>query len=140
MSIASLVRALFRGKAQGSLIQAFRYGLTSAVSLGFDFGGLWLLTEAVGVHYLVSAVISYGLGMVVNYALSVVWVFPSRKLKSRAIEFGAFVGIGLAGMGINEALLWLLTDVLKLHYLVSRAVSAVIGFLWKFVARKVALF
>ncbi len=78
--------------------------------------------------------------MIVNYALSVLWVFPTRKLKSRAVEFGAFVAIGLAGMGINEVLLWLLTDVLRLHYLGSRGISAVVGFVWKFVARKVALF
>jgi putative flippase GtrA len=140
VSIASLVRSLLCDKAQSSLVQAFRYGVVSVVSLAFDFGGLWLLTEAAHVHYLVSAVMSYGLGMLVNYGLSVVWVFPSHKLRSRALEFGAFVAIGLAGMGINEALLWLLTDVLSLYYLASRAISAVVGFVWKFVARKVALF
>ena len=140
MTIASLARSLFRDKASGSLVQAFRYGVTSAISLACDFGGLWLLTEKARIYYLVSAVISYGTGMIVNYALSVLWVFPSRKLKSRALEFGAFVAIGLAGMGINEALLWLLTDVLRLYYLISRGVSAVVGFVWKFVARKVALF
>ena len=140
MTIASFTRALFRDKASGSLVQAFRYGVASVISLACDFGGLWLLTEKAHIHYLVSAVISYGTGMIVNYALSVLWVFPSRKLKSRALEFGAFVAIGIAGMGINELLLWLLTDVLRLYYLVSRGVSAVVGFAWKFVARKVALF
>ena len=140
MSIASLFGPLFRDSARGSLVQAFRYGIVSVVSLAFDFGGLWLLTEVAGLHYLVSAVVSYGLGMVVNYLLSITWVFSSRKLKSRAVEFGTFVLIGVAGMGINEALLWLLTDVLGAYYLVSRGVSAVVGFAWKFVARKVALF
>lgn len=140
MSLRSLFAALLRERAQGSFVQLFRYGLVSLVSLGVDFGGLWLLTEKAGLHYLVSAILSYGAGMLVNYLLSVLWVFPTRKLKSRAVELGAFVAIGVAGMGINEALLWLLTDVLKLHYLGSRAVSAVVGFAWKFVVRKVALF
>jgi len=140
MKLWSFFSALFQGSARGSVVQVFRYGIVSGLSLGVDFGGLWLLTDVVGLHYLVSAVISYGLGMIVNYLLSVAWVFPTRKLKSRTVEFGAFAAIGLAGMGINELVLWLLTDVLRLHYLASRAVSAVIGFLWKFVARKVALF
>jgi putative flippase GtrA len=140
MGLRGLLSALLRDRAQGSLVQLFRYGLVSALSLGVDFGGLWLLTDVAGLHYLVSAIASYGAGMLVNYGLSVLWVFPTRKLKNRAAELGAFVAIGLAGMGINEALLWLLTDVLRLHYLVSRAVSAVVGFVWKFVARKVVLF
>jgi putative flippase GtrA len=140
MGLRRLFGALLRDRAKGSLVQLFRYGVVSVVSLGVDFGGLWVLTEAAGLHYLLSAIVSYGAGMLVNYGLSVLWVFPTRKLKSRAVELGAFVAIGLAGMGINEALLWLLTDVLRVHYLASRAVSAVVGFVWKFVARKVALF
>ncbi len=140
MGLSSLLSALLRERAQGSFVQLFRYGLVSVLSLAVDFGGLWLLTEKAGLHYLLSAVLSYGAGMLVNYLLSVLWVFPTRKLKSRAVELGAFVAIGLAGMAINEALLWLLTDVVRLHYLGSRAISAVVGFLWKFAVRKVALF
>lgn len=140
MGIGSLLEALLRDRAKGSLVQFFRYGLVSVLSLAVDFGGLWLLTEVAGLHYLLSAVLSYGAGMIVAYVLSVMWVFPTRKLKSRVAELGAFMAIGIAGMGINELLLWLLTDVLRLHYLASRTISAVVGFLWKFVARKAALF
>ena len=140
MKIRPFLSALLQGTARGALVQVLRYAVVSGVSLGVDFGGLWLLTEAAGLHYLVSAAISYGLGMIVNYALSVVWVFPTRKLKSRTAEFGIFVAIGVAGLGLNEALLWLLTDVLRLHYLVSRSVSAIVGFFAKYVARRLALF
>ena len=68
------------------------------------------------------------------------WVFPKSRLKSRAAEFSIFVVIGLAGMGLNELLLWLFTDVLLLSYLASRLISAVVGYIWKYVLRKAMLF
>jgi putative flippase GtrA len=43
-------------------------------------------------------------------------------------------------MGLNELLLWLLTEKAGFHYLISRSVTAVIGYCWKFVLRKVILF
>jgi putative flippase GtrA len=140
MTLVRLGRKLFRGPAEGKLVQFFRYAVASGISLAFDFGLLYIGTEYLGLHYLLSAIISYSTGMVVNYLLSIFWAFPRSRLKSRALEFLIFVVIGVAGMGLNELLLWLFTTVLSLHYLVSRSLTAVVGYFWKFLLRKIVLF
>jgi putative flippase GtrA len=61
-------------------------------------------------------------------------------MMNRMAEFSIFVVIGLAGMGINTLILWVWQGVLGLHYLLGRMVSAIIGYIWKFAARKLALF
>lgn len=140
MSLSGFIDTLFKKRTDRTLIQLFRYFFVSAASLAVDFLVLALCTEIFGLHYLVSAAISYLAGLVFNYFLSVVWVFHTRRVENRTVEFGVFALIGVAGMGINELTMWLFVDIFAIHYLISRAISAGIGYAWKYVARKLILF
>ncbi len=140
VAITKLTRTLFKDKSSTLRTEIFRYTIVTGVSFIFDFGLLYLLTDILHLYYLLSAVISYGSGMAVNYSLSVKWAFGRRSMTNRMAEFGVFIAIGVAGMGVNTLILWLWQGVLGLHYLLGRIVSAVIGFVWKFAARKLALF
>jgi len=140
MKLDEIVDLVFRKKTQKLTIQVFRYLIVSGVSLLVDTAVLTGLTELAGLHYLVSAVAGYLTGLVVNYILSRVWVFHSSKLQSKTAEFAIFAVIGLVGMGINELILWGWVSLLGLHYVYGRLVSAVIGYTWKYAARKWLLF
>ena len=132
--------SLFRNKTNSTLVQLFRYTLFGGGAFLVDFGALFALTEGAGLHYLVSAAIAFCLGLLTNYGLSVIWVFPRRRLRSRWAEFGVFGLIGLIGLGFNELIMWGLTEKVGFHYLLSKIASAVCVYLWNFFARKVTLF
>lgn len=138
--LQSLTISLFKGKTDATLIQLFRYTFVGGLAFLVDFGTLTLLTELAGVHYLVSAGWAFLLGLVTNYLLSIAWVFTNRRLGSRWLEFSIFGVIGLVGLGLNELIMWLLTEGLGLHYLGSKLVSTGFVYLWNFFARKYALF
>ena len=140
MQSKELIYSLFVAKNSHRLVEFLRYFLVSILSLSTDIVLLYLLTSFAGLHYLVSAVFSYIIGMFVNYILSTYWVFAKRKLISRTTEFVVFTGIGLLGLGINELLLWVFTGLLLFHYMISRILSAGIGYLWKYIVRKYFLF
>ena len=140
MALRLLFDALLKNKTDSTLIQLFRYTLVGGIAFLVDFGTLYALTEGAGLHYLVSAALSFCLGLLTNYSLSVVWVFQRRRLSSRWAEFGVFGLIGLVGLGFNELTIWLLTEKLGLHYLMSKIASTVCVYLWNFFARKFALF
>lgn len=123
-----------------SLHEFIRYGFASAIALLADLGLLWLLTDVVGVPYLLSGAIAFAAGLVVIYVLSVVWVFAARAITNRAAEFALFSLVGLVGLGFNEAILYALTGILGVHYLGSKIASVVIVFTWNFAARKWLLF
>ena len=140
MSLSNFLDLVLKKKTQKLTIQVFRYLIVSGVSLAVDTGVLTGLTELAHIHYLISAIAGYMTGLVVNYFLSRLWVFHSSKLESKTAEFLIFAAIGLVGMGVNELILWAWVSLLGLHYVFGRMVSAVIGYTWKYVARKWLLF
>src|SRR5688572_21787437 len=54
-----------------SLVEAFKYGLGSVGAFAADVGLLTLLVSGLGVHYVLAAAISFVVGGVVLYLLSV---------------------------------------------------------------------
>ena len=127
-------------KTDNLLVQFFRYFGVSGICLLVDAGALFLLTEYAGINYLISTFIGYSLGLILNYILSVTWVFNTKRLANKPMEFGIFVVIGLIGMAINQGVMWLCTDLIGLYFMLSRLISAGIGHTWKFFARKYILF
>ena len=105
-----------------------------------DFGTLYILTEYFNIDYLVSAGIAFIFGLIINYFLSVKWVFNNRAMENRLVEFLLFTLIGLVGLGLNELFLWILTDILLIYYLLSKIITTIIVYLWNFFARKLLLF
>ena len=133
------VRAIFVDKSLRTSIQFIRYFAVAAIGLVFDFGGLILLTESLHVFYLVSATISFMVALVVNYALSTLWVFPASKY-GRWREFLFFGLIGLVGLAINDILLWGFSSGLGVNYIVSKVIATSVVFSWNFFARKFLLY
>lgn len=126
---------------RGTLLgQLLRYGIVGGIAFVVDYGTLWLLTEVCQVHYLVSAGIAFVLGLVCNYVLSMRFVFGESRLKSQWAEFGAFLIIGVVGLGLNELILYVCQDLAGIHYMLGKLISTVIVFFWNFLARRFLLF
>ena len=134
-----LLELLFH-RTDNIFIQFFRYFGVAVICLGVDTGTLFVLTEYAGIHYQISTFVGYSLGMVLNYLLSISWVFKTKRLTNRQVEFSIFIIIGLVGMVINQGIMWLCTDLLGVYFVLSRFISAGIGYTWKFIARKYILF
>jgi putative flippase GtrA len=121
-------------------VQLARYLVVGGVAFLADFVALAILTELLHLHYLLSAAIAFGLGMAVNYALSVRYVFKVRTVSSARIEFLLFAVIGLIGLAMNELVLWFVTHSLHLYYLHSKLIATALVLGWNFSARKILLF
>ena len=120
--------------------QFLRYLVVGGVAFVVDFGVLVLLTEVLSLHYLTSAAIAFCCGLVTNYILSITWVFSTRSLASKRTEFTIFSIIGVVGLGGNELLMYLGTDVLGLDYRLSKLITVAIVLFWNFGMRKLILF
>jgi putative flippase GtrA len=82
-------------------------------------------------------------GLVLNYLMSILWVFTACKriLKTKkGIEFVLFALVGIAGVGINQVLMYLMVDGLGVNEMVSKMIAAVLVLMWNFGARKLMLF
>ncbi len=118
-----------------------RYLMVGAVSFGVDFTALIVLTEVAGLHYLVSGALAFLVGVLINYLLSVTWVFDRRgRAHNTTFEFLVYAVIGLTGLGVNQMVLYSLSEMLDWHYTLSKLVAGLAVLVWTFVLRRVVLF
>lgn len=136
----TLIHRVFVQKTDNTLLQLFRYGFVGGIAFVVDYGTLFLLTNYAGVPYLLSAAIAFILGLITNYLLSISWVFRRNESMKSWQEFLWFAIIGVVGLLFNEIIMYLGTDILQLHYMLSKLISTVIVFFWNFLARKYLLF
>lgn len=135
-----MIKKIFIFPTNNTLIQAMRYFFVGGVAFVVDFSLLFLLTSKVGIHYLVSAAISFIFGLIINYFLSRVWVFNKAIIKNRLMEFGLVILISIVGLLLNELFIWFFTDKINIYYLLSKIIAAGIIFWWNFFARKFILY
>ena len=131
---------LLKAPSDNVVIQLFRYGFVGGVAFLVDYGAMVLLTEWFGLNYLLSATISFILGLTTNYILSVSWVFDKRKVSNRWAEFLLFAAIGVVGLGLNSLFMYLCTDKWGVHYMISKVIATAIVFFWNFFVRRFTLF
>ena len=64
-----------------------------------------------------------------------VFVGNSAKVDARR-EFIAYAAVGVAGLGLTLVLMYILTEWLKVYFLVSKIVATVLVLIWNFLGRK----
>ena len=122
-----------------AVFEFIRYFVASGGALGVDFG-LYRLGLLLGLAYPLAALIGFCAGAAVAYVASVLWVFETRSVSRTGVEFGLFVAIGVGGLLLTEAILWLEIERLGMPALWSKAVAAGIVFFFNFGVRKITLF
>ena len=94
-------------------------------------------------HYLIANLIGLIAGLVINYVISVKWVFADCKRNfgdAKKIEFSIFSVIGILGVGFNQLLMLLLVGYGNFNEMLSKIVAAGIVLVYNFLARKFILF
>ncbi|MBP3538148.1 MAG: GtrA family protein [Muribaculaceae bacterium] len=139
-----LLSRLLNGSTDNIFVQLFRYTFVGGAAFVADFGSLWVLTDFAGLHYQLSAAIAFVIGLTLNYVLSTRWVFDSAadayKTRSvKVLQFVLYAVIGVVGLALNAAIMWVFTGLLAVHYLASKLISTVIVFVWNFLARRVLM-
>ena len=138
--IKQFLHTVFVAPTNNWMLQLFRYGFVGGVAFAVDYGTLFVLTHYAGVPYLWSAAIAFILGLVTNYLISISWVFQHSGKMNVWQEFTFFAIIGIIGLGLNELIMYVGTDMIHLHYMISKLISTAIVFFWNFFARKFIIF
>ena len=99
-------------------------------------GLLWLLTDGFGLFYLYSAMVGIEASIVSNFTLNNIWTFRDRRLASGNIFIRLFKYnlTCLIGVSLNVFVLWLLTEILGMHYLISNLFGIAVAVIWNYSA------
>ncbi len=120
-------------------LQMFRFGVTGGICFLIDYFLMVFLTEIVGLYYLISNIVSFTVSTVVNYLLSMHFVFEGKKDVNRWKEFTEFTVLSCIGLGMNTLLMWLFTSRAGWHYMVSKIIVTAIVMIYNFISRKLLL-
>lgn len=122
------------------VFQFIKYIFVGGVAFIFDFGTLYTLTEYAHIHYLLSAVIAFIIGLNVNYFLAKYLVFKDSKIKSLKKEYFYIVIISISALLLNQLCMFIFTEKIGLYYLYSKIVTTVLLLIYNFVIRKIFIF
>ena len=86
------------GRWRRLLWQFARFLVVGLLSFAFDYGLFFVLFHYFGVQYLVASTISFSLSLVLNYFLTLRFVFEAKQGRNVAVEFTVYVG-GRRGSG-----------------------------------------
>ncbi len=86
--------------------QIIKFGVVGIFCFLIDFGITTGLTSLFEIHYLISKFFGFVISAVVNYILSIRFVFHSRKDMDKKKEFTVFLILSAIGLGINEIVMY----------------------------------
>lgn len=107
---------------------AFKYYLVGASGILVNLGILFVLTEYVGVWYLLSSSIAIYVSITTNFLLNKAWTFKDTVTKQHSfLMYGKFIGVSLVGMGIQLGFNYIFVEKLSVYYLLAALISIVIA-------------
>lgn len=131
-----MLKKLFVLPSSNLFVQLVRYGLVVAIAFPIDIGLLYVFTEYFHMYYLLSTILAFSISMLVNFLISVLWVFKNRADRPLWKEVTAFFIIGFVGLGLTALIVWFCTAVLGVYYLISKLIAVCFVFFWSFSARR----
>jgi len=122
-----MMRRIFENHAMNVIMYALCGGVAALVNISL----LYLLTDMVGMHYIVSAISAFPFAVLTNYALNKYFNFKnfSRKYSQQITKF-ATVAIG--GLVLNVFFLYVLVEFFNLWYIIAAIISGAIIFFYSY--------
>lgn len=121
------------------ILQMVKFCAVGFLCFLIDYGIMLLLTEVAGVNYLISCSISFSVSVIVNYLLSMHFVFAAKANMKKRTQFVIFVILSVIGLGLNQLFMWLFVDLVHIPYQIAKLAVTAIVMLFNFVTRKVFL-
>lgn len=108
-------------------------GAAGAIGTAGHYATLLALVEGAGVAPTLATGVGAGAGALINYALSRVYAFQSRRPHREALP--RFLLIALVGLGLNVVVMAALLR-LPVHYLLAQLVATALVFVFNFIANR----
>lgn len=120
------------------IMQVLKFGIVGIIAAIVDVGVLVVLKELLQIDVLVSSAISFSVSVVVNYLLSMSFVFKSKN-DNKVKEFIIFTVLSIGGLCLNQLILWIGVKFTSIYYLIIKVFAMVIVPIYNFLTRKIFL-
>ena len=118
--------------------EVVRFLIVGGGTFFLEISLLYVLTDILGIYYLISSAVAFTITVFVNYVFCLCWVFQGKtntNVKSRIL----FIGSSIVGLGINQVCMWAFVEWLGIYYLAAKVLSTGIVTVWNYCMKKKAL-
>lgn len=120
--------------------QIIRFGGVGALCFFVDFCIMVILTELLHADVLLSTAIAFTVSVILNYILSVRFVFHVSQSSNKTRSFWLFVLFSVIGLLLTEGLMKLgLLYLPFIHYTILKIIVTLLVMIYNFITRKLFL-
>lgn len=116
--------------------QFAKFAVVGFASLAVDYALLLVLVEWMHIDLLFSTTISFIASVIVNYALSMRFVFEHKEDMSRKREFTIFAILSAIGLGLNDLYMFVGVVVFNIGYQFMKLVSTFLVTWYNYFSRR----
>ena len=116
--------------------QFAKFAFVGFASLAVEYAMLLALVELMGVDFLMGTTISFIASIIVNYALSMKFVFEHKDDMSRKREFTIFAILSAIGLGLNDLYMFVGVAVFNIGYQLMKLVSTFLVTWYNYFSRR----
>lgn len=116
--------------------QFAKFAVVGLLSLAVDYALLIFMVEALHVDFLMSTTVAFLASVVVNYALSMRYVFEHREDISRKREFTIFAVLSAIGLGLNDFYMFVGVGLFNVGYQAMKLISTFLVTWYNFFTRR----
>ena len=110
-----------------------KFGLVGLSGYVVNTAALALFTDIIGVHYLGGATLATQVSTTWNYVFTDSWVYRKASPgKAHIKRFSMFWVMNNAALVLRLPMIWMLTELIDMHHLISNALSLAIITLLRF--------
>jgi len=121
------------------ILKFLKFCVVGLSGMIIDFGTTWLLKEKVRVNKYIANSIGFILAASSNYIWNRIWTFQSKDNRI-AVEYLSFIIISVAGLGINNFVIYILNDRLRVNFYLSKLIAIGVVTIWNFVMNFIITF
>jgi putative flippase GtrA len=112
-------------------VKFFKFGIVGVSGVVVDFGVTWLLKEQLRLNKYIANSTGFACAVVSNYILNRIWTFHSAD-PNVGIQFAKFTVVALIGLGMNNAIIYFLTERKQVRFYAAKLVATGVVMLWNF--------
>ena len=113
------------------LMKILRFGMVGFSGMILDFSTTWLCKEKLRMNKYLSNTLGFSLAAVNNFFLNYIWTFQSSDKNIQA-DFIKFMLFAIAGLALNNLILFLFHEKLHIRFYPAKALAIVCVFVWNF--------
>lgn len=117
-----------------------RYFVVGGVAACVDIGLFMVFAQGLGLPYLRVSAATFVVATLVNYGLSIRFVFVSGQRFGRRWEVALVFAVSAVGLALNQAILALAVERLGAGLLSAKLLATGTVFFWNYLARRLLVF